>query len=64
MSICVANDVSRTRRRFRGRYNEVTLVTADGEETLPLQSKAAIAAAVIDRIEALLAHRSRRPVRT
>ena len=60
VDLVVANDVSRSDAGFEVETNEVTLVTADAEEFLPLQSKAAIAAKVIDRVEALL--RSRAPI--
>ena len=63
VDLVVANDVSRSDAGFEVDTNEVTLVTADGEETLPLQPKSAIAAQVIQRVEALLSH-SRPPVRT
>jgi phosphopantothenoylcysteine decarboxylase/phosphopantothenate--cysteine ligase len=52
--LVVANDVSRTDAGFEVDTNEVTLISADGEETLPLQSKSAIAAQVVQRIERLL----------
>jgi phosphopantothenoylcysteine decarboxylase/phosphopantothenate--cysteine ligase len=54
VDLVVANDVSRTDAGFEVDTNEVTLVSADGEETLPLQSKSAIAAQVVQRIEKLL----------
>ena len=60
VDLVVANDVSRSDAGFEVETNEVTLVSAAGEESLPLQSKAAIAVQVIERIEALL--RSRSPV--
>ena len=60
VDLVVANDVSRTDAGFEVDTNEVTVVSASGDEVLPLQSKAAIAAQIIDRIEALL--RSRTPV--
>jgi phosphopantothenoylcysteine decarboxylase/phosphopantothenate--cysteine ligase len=60
VELVVANDVSRSDAGFEVDTNEVTLVTSDGEESLPLQSKTAIAAQIIDRIETLL--RSRAPV--
>jgi hypothetical protein len=34
--------------------NAVTLVSADGAEELPLQSKTAVAGRILDRIERLL----------
>ena len=51
VDLVVANDVSRTDAGFEVDTNEVTLISADGEETLPLQSKSAIAAQVVQRIE-------------
>jgi phosphopantothenoylcysteine decarboxylase/phosphopantothenate--cysteine ligase len=62
VDLVVANDVSRTDAGFEVDTNEVTLVSADGEDTLPLQSKSAIAAQVIQRIETLLSQ-SRSTVR-
>ncbi|RPI54155.1 MAG: bifunctional phosphopantothenoylcysteine decarboxylase/phosphopantothenate--cysteine ligase CoaBC, partial [Acidobacteria bacterium] len=61
VDLVVANDVSRSDAGFDVDTNEVTLVTAAGEETLPLQSKTAIAAQIVERIEHLL---SRSVVRT
>jgi phosphopantothenoylcysteine decarboxylase/phosphopantothenate--cysteine ligase len=60
VDLVIANDVSRSDAGFEVDTNEVTIVSAAGEESLPLQSKASIAAQVVDRIEALL--RSRTPV--
>ena len=54
VDLIVANDVSRSDAGFEVDTNEVTLVSSTGEETLPLQSKSAIAAQVIERIERLL----------
>ena len=54
VDMVVANDVARRDAGFEVDTNEVTLVTADTEETLPLQPKSAIAAQVIQRIETLL----------
>jgi phosphopantothenoylcysteine decarboxylase/phosphopantothenate--cysteine ligase len=58
----VANDVSRADAGFDAHTNTVTLVTADGEETVPLQTKASIAAVILDRVERLI--RERTPVST
>jgi phosphopantothenoylcysteine decarboxylase/phosphopantothenate--cysteine ligase len=58
VDLVVANDVSRTDAGFEVDTNEVTIVSAEGEELLPLQSKAAIAAQVVDRIEGLLRARA------
>ena len=53
VDLIVANDVSRADAGFDVRTNAVTLVSADGAEALPLQSKARTAAAILDRVEAL-----------
>jgi phosphopantothenoylcysteine decarboxylase/phosphopantothenate--cysteine ligase len=50
----VANDVSAADRGFDAATNEVTLITRDGEEVVPLQSKERVAARILDRVEALL----------
>jgi len=52
--LIVANDVSRSDAGFDVDTNAVTLVTAAGSEDIPLQSKTAIAARILDRIEQLL----------
>jgi phosphopantothenoylcysteine decarboxylase/phosphopantothenate--cysteine ligase len=62
VDLVVANDVSRADAGFEVDTNEVILVSASGEETLPLQSKSAIAMQIVLRIEALLAQ-SRSTVR-
>jgi len=59
VDLIVANDVSRTDAGFEVDTNEVTLVSAGAEETVPLQSKTAVAQRVLDRIETML--RSRTP---
>ena len=56
VDLIVANDVSRSDAGFDAETNAVTLVTASGADTLPLQPKARVAAAILDRIEALLAN--------
>jgi phosphopantothenoylcysteine decarboxylase / phosphopantothenate---cysteine ligase len=53
----VANDVARTDSGFDVDSNAVTIVSAEGAETLPLQSKARVASEILDRIEKLLAQR-------
>ncbi|MEO8677407.1 MAG: bifunctional phosphopantothenoylcysteine decarboxylase/phosphopantothenate--cysteine ligase CoaBC [Vicinamibacterales bacterium] len=53
--LVVANDVSRTDAGFEVDTNAVTLVSADGAEDVPLQSKAAVAARILDRVEKFLA---------
>jgi len=52
--LIVANDVSRTDAGFDVDVNEVTIVGAAGAEALPLQSKARVAAQILDRVEKLL----------
>ena len=54
VDLIVANDVSRDDSGFDVDVNEVTIIGADGAEHQPLQSKARVAAAVLDRIEKLL----------
>ena len=61
--LIVANDVSRPDAGFDVETNAVTLVGADGAETLPVQSKARVAAAILDRVEKLLARVSGRRIR-
>lgn len=50
----VANDVSRNDAGFDVDTNAVTLVTAGGAEELPLQTKSAVAAHILDRVEQFL----------
>ena len=52
--LIVANDVSRADSGFDVDVNEVTIVGADGVDALPLQSKARVAAHILDRVEKLL----------
>ena len=56
VDLVVANDVSAPGSGFDVDTNEVTLVSEAGATRLPLQSKAAAAAAILDRAEALLGH--------
>ena len=53
VDLIVANDVSKSDRGFDATSNEVTLVGPEGEETIPLQGKDRIAAAILDRVESL-----------
>jgi phosphopantothenoylcysteine decarboxylase/phosphopantothenate--cysteine ligase len=53
--LIVANDVSRSDIGFDVDVNEVTIVGADGAELIPLQSKARVAAEILNRVERLLA---------
>jgi len=56
--LIVANDVSRGDAGFDVDTNAVTIVGPEGSESLPLQSKARVAAAILDRVEALLKERT------
>jgi phosphopantothenoylcysteine decarboxylase / phosphopantothenate---cysteine ligase len=60
VDLIVANDVSRADAGFDVETNAVTLVSADGDEVVSLQSKAAVAGVVLDRIERLFAETVRR----
>jgi phosphopantothenoylcysteine decarboxylase/phosphopantothenate--cysteine ligase len=51
IDVIVANDVSRSDAGFEVETNAVTIFTDDGEESLPPQSKTAVAAALVDRLE-------------
>jgi phosphopantothenoylcysteine decarboxylase/phosphopantothenate--cysteine ligase len=61
VDLIVANDVSRDDAGFEVDTNAVTIVGADGPETLPLQAKSRVAMAILDRIETLLAKTPRLP---
>jgi phosphopantothenoylcysteine decarboxylase/phosphopantothenate--cysteine ligase len=50
MDMIVVNDVSRSDIGFNADENAVTIISAKGEERLPKGPKAAIAAAIVDRI--------------
>lgn len=51
----VFNDVSRSEIGFESDQNEVVIVERDGEHPIPLASKAAVADAILDRVDALRA---------
>ena len=53
--LIVANDISRADAGFDSELNEATLIAADGEERFELGPKSALAAAILDRAERLLA---------
>jgi phosphopantothenoylcysteine decarboxylase/phosphopantothenate--cysteine ligase len=55
VDLIVDNDVSRTDAGFEVNTNQVTLIGEDGMEALPLLTKTRVAAAVLDRIELLIA---------
>ena len=54
VDLVVANDVSRRDAGFDVDTNAVTLVSSAGVEELPLQTKSAVAAKILDRIEQFL----------
>lgn len=54
VDLVVANDVSRADAGFEVENNEVTLVGVDSAQRVPLQSKARIAAVILDRVAQLL----------
>lgn len=57
IDLIVANDVSRADTGFGVDTNAATLVTPQGEETMPLETKARLAGAILDRVEIILAER-------
>jgi phosphopantothenoylcysteine decarboxylase/phosphopantothenate--cysteine ligase len=63
VDVIVANDVSADDRGFDAPDNEVTIITPDFEETVPLQSKERVAARILDRVESLLSARPAAPAR-
>jgi phosphopantothenoylcysteine decarboxylase/phosphopantothenate--cysteine ligase len=62
--LIVANDVSRADAGFDVETNAVTIVGAEGAETLPLQPKPRVAAEILDRVERLLAERAASTAKT
>ena len=61
VDLIVANDVSQPDRGFDAASNAVTIVGEDGEQHVPLQSKARVAGVILDRIELLLRTRAGAP---
>lgn len=61
--VIVANDVSAGDRGFDAPTNEVTIITRDDEEMVPLQSKERVAARIVDRVESILSARPAAPAR-
>jgi phosphopantothenoylcysteine decarboxylase/phosphopantothenate--cysteine ligase len=55
VDLVVANDVSRSDRGFDVATNAVTLVAETGETVVPLQAKSAVASAILDAVEPLVA---------
>ncbi len=54
VDLVVANDVTLPGAGFDVPTNQVTLVSADGDQPLPMQSKTDVARAILDRVERLL----------
>jgi phosphopantothenoylcysteine decarboxylase/phosphopantothenate--cysteine ligase len=55
IDLIVANDVSQPGVGFDGSTNAVMLISREGNEAVPLQSKSAVAARILDRIERVIA---------
>jgi len=58
VDLIVANDVTTPGAGFEVNTNAVTIIGVDQEQTLPLQSKARVAEAILDRVEQLLKTRT------
>jgi phosphopantothenoylcysteine decarboxylase/phosphopantothenate--cysteine ligase len=58
VDLIVANDVTTPGAGFEVDTNAVTIIGLDQEQTLPLQSKARVAEAILDRVEQLLKTRT------
>ena len=58
IELMVANDVSRPDAGFEVATNAVTLIDAEGERVVPVQSKTNVAETILDRVERLLSERS------
>jgi phosphopantothenoylcysteine decarboxylase/phosphopantothenate--cysteine ligase len=54
VDLVVANDVTAPGAGFDVETNQVTLVSHEGVDAQPLQSKAEVASVVLDRVERLL----------
>jgi len=54
VDVIVANDVSRADAGFEVDTNAVTIVSANGAEAVPLQSKSGVASVILNHIERLL----------
>jgi len=61
VDLIVANDVTAEGAGFDVDTNVVTLVSPSGQEELPLMSKARVASAILDRVEALLIPQTSQP---
>jgi len=58
VDLIVANDVTMPGAGFEVETNAVTIIGVDEEQTLPLQSKARVAEAILDRVEQVLKTRT------
>jgi phosphopantothenoylcysteine decarboxylase/phosphopantothenate--cysteine ligase len=58
VDLIVANDVSQPDRGFDVETNAVTIVSEQGDESISLQSKDRVAAAILDRVESVLRSRA------
>jgi phosphopantothenoylcysteine decarboxylase / phosphopantothenate---cysteine ligase len=58
MDLIVANDVSKPDQGFDADINAVTIIGDGDEQVVPLQSKARVAAVILDRIEHLVRSRA------
>ena len=63
IDLIVANDVSRPDAGFEVATNAVTLIDAEGECAVPLQTKERVAAAILDRVEQFVRARAAVSVR-
>ncbi len=63
VDLIVANDVSRADAGFDVETNAVTLVSPAGTEELPLQTKSAVSAKILDRVEQFLAAARNAPLK-
>ena len=61
--LIVANDVAKAGAGFDVDTNAVTIIGRDQEQVLPLQSKARVAEAILDRVEELIRARAATPAR-
>jgi len=58
VDLIIANDVSQPDRGFDVETNAVTIVSDQGDESISLQSKDRVAAAILDRVERVLRSRT------
>ena len=61
VDLIVANDVSQAGAGFDVDTNAVTIITADGERDVPMQSKDRVAAVILDEVEPLMRTRAVTP---